>query len=107
MGCRGEFPHLQQVLDKYEQRGFAVLAVNLEPAHRDAVLPLLTAMRIDFVPLESDWAWAEANYGVQGTPSNALIDGQGRIVFTPDVHDDATRIVLERQVEALLDRQWK
>jgi hypothetical protein len=41
---------------------------------------------------------------VQGTPSNALIDGQGRIVFKPDVHDTASRIVLERQVEALLDR---
>jgi hypothetical protein len=81
-----------------------VLAVNLEPAQRQSVLPLLAAMRVGFVPLESDWAWAESNYGVQGTPSNALIDGQGRIVFKPDVHDTATRIVLERQVEALLDR---
>jgi hypothetical protein len=81
-----------------------VLAINLEPAQRESVLPLLAAMRVGFVPLESDWAWAEEHYKVDGTPSNALIDQQGRVVFRPDVHDTASRIVFERQVEALLDR---
>jgi hypothetical protein len=81
-----------------------VLAINLEPAQRQSVLPLLAAMRVGFVPLESDWDWAATHYDVQGTPSNALVDQQGRIVFRPDVHDTRTRIVLERQVEALLDR---
>jgi hypothetical protein len=92
------------VLDKYESRGLAVLAINLEPAQRQSVLPLLAAMRIGFVPLESDWAWAEQQYGVQGTPEAALIDRHGRIVFKPQVHNAATRAVLERQVEALLNR---
>jgi hypothetical protein len=81
-----------------------VLAINLEPTQREGVLPLLAAMRVGFVPLESEWGWAEKHYDVQGTPSNALIDAQGRIVFKPEVHDNASRIVLEREVEALLDR---
>ena len=81
-----------------------MLAINLEPAQRVSVLPLLAAMRVGFVPLESEWAWAEKHYDVQGTPSNALIDAQGRIVFRPEVHDSASRVVLEREVEALLDR---
>jgi hypothetical protein len=81
-----------------------VLAINLEPTQRESVLPLLAAMRVGFVPLESEWAWAEKHYDVQGTPSNALIDAQGRIVFRPEVHDSASRVVLEREVEALLDR---
>jgi hypothetical protein len=84
-----------------------VLAINLEPAQRDSVLPLLAAMRIGFVPLESDWAWAEKHYDVQGTPETALIDVEGRIVFRPAVHDTASRIALEHQVEALLDRAGK
>ena len=92
------------MLDKYEGRGFTVLAINLEPAQRQSVLPLLAAMGIRFVPLESDWPWADQQYGVQGTPETALIDAQGRIMFRPHVHDTATRIALERQVEALLNR---
>ena len=81
-----------------------MLAINLEPSQRQSVLPLLAAMRVGFVPLESEWAWAEKHYGVQGTPSTALIDAQGRIVFRPEVHDTASQIVLEHQVEALLGR---
>jgi hypothetical protein len=81
-----------------------VLAINLEPTQRQAVLPLLAAMGIGFVPLESDWAWAEQHYNVTGTPATALIDPEGRIVFRPEVHDTATQRLLERQVEALLDR---
>jgi hypothetical protein len=92
------------VLDKYESRGFAVLSINLEPAQRQSALPLLAAMRVGFVPLESDWDWAEKHYGVDGTPATALIDAQGRIVFRPEVHDTRSRILLERQVEALLER---
>ena len=64
-------------------------------------------MRVGFVPLESDWTWAEKQYQVQGTPATALIDRQGRVMFRPDVHDDASRLVLEREVEALLGRSSK
>jgi tetratricopeptide (TPR) repeat protein/peroxiredoxin len=103
-GCREEFPYLQQVLEKFETRGLAVLAINLEPTQRKSVLPLLTAMGIEFVPVESDWAWAEEQYGVTGTPEALLLDQQGRIMFKPVVHDAETRVGLERQVEALLDR---
>ena len=44
-----------------------MLAINVEPAQREQVLPLLAAMRVGFVPLESDWTWAEKHYDVQGT----------------------------------------
>jgi len=81
-----------------------VIAINLEPAQRPSVLPLLKATGISFVPLESEWDWAQKAYGVNGTPAAFLIDQQGRIMFKPEVHDAATRTVLERQVEALLNR---
>jgi peroxiredoxin/predicted metal-dependent hydrolase len=103
-GCREEFPHLQQVFEKYESRGLAVLAINCEPSQRKSVLPLLAAMGITFVPVESDWEWAEQQYDVTGTPEALLVDQQGRIMFKPSVHDTETRLGLERQVEALLNR---
>ena len=93
------------MLDKFESRGLTVLAINLEPAQRQQVLPLLKATGITFTPLESDWAWAEKEYGVDGTPAAMLIDPQGRIMFRPSVHDAETRMILERQIDALLARR--
>ncbi len=84
-----------------------MLAVNLEPTQRPQVQPLLAAMGIGFTPLESEWAWAQKAYGVEGTPASFLIDAEGRIMFRPEVHDTASERVLERQVEALLDRAGK
>ena len=51
----------------------------------------MTALGVGFVPLQSDWQWAEQNYGVKGTPETALVDQQGRIMFKPHVHDAETR----------------
>ena len=64
----------------------------------------MTALGVGFVPLQSDWQWAEQNYGVKSTPETALVDQQGRIMFRPHVHDAETRAVLAREVEALLNR---
>ena len=92
------------MLDKYESRGFSVVAVSVEPGQRESVLPVMTALGVRFVPVQSDWTWAEKNYGVKSTPETALIDQQGRIMFRPHVHDAETRGVLAREVEALLNR---
>jgi hypothetical protein len=92
------------VLEKFGSRGLTVLAINLEPTQRKSVPPLLEAMGVTFVSVESDWAWAEEQYGVTGTPEALLIDQQGRIMFKPVVNDADTRLGLERQVEALLNR---
>jgi len=92
------------VFEKYQGR-LNVLAINLEPTQRASVLPLLAAMGITFLPVESEWSWAEQNYGVQGTPEAMLVDQQGRIMFRPEVHDAETRAMLERQVDALLNRR--
>jgi hypothetical protein len=82
-----------------------MLAINLEPAQRASVLPLLTAMGITFASVESDWSWAQQHYDVQGTPDAQLVDQHGRIMFRPVVHSAETQAMLERQFEALLDRR--
>ena len=95
---------MQQVLDTYGSRGFSVVAISVEPGQKASVLPVMTALGVRFVPVQSDWTWAEKNYGVKSTPETALIDQQGRIMFKPHVHDAETRGVMEREVEALLNR---
>ena len=93
------------MLDKFEGRGFSVVAISVEPGQRESVLPVMAMLGVRFVPVQSDWTWAEKNYGVKGTPDTALVDQQGRIMFKPTAHDAETRAMLERQVEALLNRR--
>ena len=93
------------MFESYRNRGFTVLAINVEPEQRNLVTKVMAALGTDFVPLQSNWTWAEQNYGVKATPDTALIDQQGRIMFKPHVHDAETRGVLAREVEALLNRQ--
>ena len=95
---------MQRVLEMYRDRGFAVVAISVEPEQRGLVVPVMKALGVDFLPLQSDWKWAEDQYGVKSTPETALIDQQGRIMFRPHVHDAETRGVLAREVEALLNR---
>jgi hypothetical protein len=95
---------LQRVFEMYRDRGFAVVAISVEPEQRGLVVPVMKALGVDFLPLQSDWKWAEEQYAVKSTPETALIDQQGRIMFRPHVHDAETRGVLAREVEALLNR---
>jgi hypothetical protein len=81
-----------------------VLAINVDPEQRSLVTRVMAALGVGFVPLQSDWKWAETNYGVTSTPETALIDQDGRIMFKPHVHDAETEGVLAREVEALLNR---
>jgi hypothetical protein len=52
------------VFEAYRDRGFTVLAINVEPEQRSLVGKVMTALGVEFVPLQSDWTWAEQNYGV-------------------------------------------
>jgi thiol-disulfide isomerase/thioredoxin len=101
--CRGEFPALQRVLDKYKDRGFAILSLNVLPDERAFVMPYLTKNRYTFHALETDTDWAEKTYGARGFPTNLLIDGDGRIVFRPGIiRSPREQRTFELQIEALL-----
>lgn len=103
--CRGEFPTLQRVLDKYRDRGFAILSLNVLPEEKDFVMPYLTKNRFTFRPLETTTEWAEKTYGARGFPTNLLVDGDGRIVFKPGIiRSPREQRTFELQIEALLPR---
>jgi thiol-disulfide isomerase/thioredoxin len=106
--CRGEFPTLQRVLDKYKDRGFVILSPNVLPAENDLVMPYLRNTGYTFRPLQSNTDWAKENYGARGYPSNHLVDAEGRIVFNPGViRGERAARTFELQVEALLERAAK
>jgi thiol-disulfide isomerase/thioredoxin len=102
--CRGEFPELQKVSEKYGPDRFVILAVNVHPEEDDYVLPYMKGKKWGFVPLRGNVEFAEKELGANGYPTNLLIDTEGRIVFKPGViRGDEVR-KLELQIEALLPR---
>jgi thiol-disulfide isomerase/thioredoxin len=101
--CRGEFPTLQRVLDKYQDRGFAILSLNVLPEEKDFVMPYLTRNGFTFRPLETTTDWAEKTYGARGYPTNFLLDTDGRIVFKPGIiRSPREQRTFELQIESLL-----
>ncbi len=93
---------MQKVLDKYTPQGFAILSINVVTEEDEFVLPFMKGNGYGFLPLKSDWEWAKKTYHVGGTPTNFLIDAQGRIVFRPRVHDAESQRTLELEIESLL-----
>jgi thiol-disulfide isomerase/thioredoxin len=103
--CRGEFPTLQRVLDKYKDRGFEILSLNVLPEEKAFVMPYLTKNRFTFRALETTTEWAEKTYAARGFPTNLLIDADGRIMFKPGIiRSPREQRTFELQIEALLAR---
>jgi tetratricopeptide (TPR) repeat protein/thiol-disulfide isomerase/thioredoxin len=101
--CRGEFPYLQAILDKYTARGLVIVSPSVHPAEDALVLPYMTGMHWGFIPVHSTGEYAEKAYGARGFPSNYLIDQEGRILYKPGViRGGEAQRGLEIQIETLL-----
>ncbi|HEY3927989.1 MAG TPA: redoxin family protein [Candidatus Koribacter sp.] len=105
--CRGEFPFIQSVLDKYKDQGFEIVAVNVEPEENDFVLPIMKGFHLGFIPLEGSGEFATESYHVRGEPTNFLIGADGKLYFGPlePISSPNSERTLELQVLALLRQQ--
>ncbi|MFM8617605.1 MAG: redoxin domain-containing protein [Opitutaceae bacterium] len=100
--CRGEFPFLQSVLEKYRDRGFEILAINGHAPEEHMVLPLLKGWGLGFLPLRGTEEVVKA-YKVRGYPMNILVGPDGESFYEPPpVSTLAAQRELELQIEALL-----
>jgi thiol-disulfide isomerase/thioredoxin len=104
--CRGEFPHFENVLRKFDKKEVAYLAINIFPEQDEYVPSFMQGTRYSFTPLRSNSEWAEKVYKVRGAPTNFLIDQQGNIVFTSfRAHDRKTERMMELMIQSMLDRK--
>jgi thiol-disulfide isomerase/thioredoxin len=100
--CRGEFPTLRAVLEKYRSRGFEIVAINVHPNEDAWVMPLMKGWNLGFLPIHGGEELMQA-YNVKGAPSNFLYGPDGRIYYVPGpVNTVDARRELELQIEALL-----
>ncbi len=100
--CRAEFPHFESVLKKFKRNDVAYLAVNVMPLQDDYVLPFLQGTDYTFTPLRGTAEWAEQKYNVSAQPTNFLIDGDGRIVFSNFQINENNERMLELMIASML-----
>jgi thiol-disulfide isomerase/thioredoxin len=102
--CRGEFPHFQEVVNKYDKNELAYIGINVFPEQDDYVVPFMKGTGYTFTPLRSTADWAQEVYKVRGQPTNFLIDKEGNIVYSNFMINSNNQRMLELMIESLLKR---
>lgn len=102
--CRGEFPHFQEVVNKYSKDELAYIGINVFPEQDDYVVPFMKGTGYTFTPLRSTAEWAQEVYKVRGQPTNFLIDKEGNIVYNNFMINSNNQRMLEMMIESLLKK---
>ncbi|NML22331.1 redoxin domain-containing protein [Pseudoflavitalea sp. G-6-1-2] len=102
--CRGEFPHFQEVVNKYDNKQLAYLGINVFPEQDGYVVPFMRGTGYTFTPLRSTAEWAWDVYKVRGQPTNFLIDQEGNIVYSNFMINSNNQRMLELMIESLLKK---
>lgn len=101
--CRGEFPHFQNVVDKFMGQDLVYLGINIVQDQNDYVIPFMKSSGYTFIPLEDYEGRDKGNLDNRNAaPMNFLIDKTGRVVFKNFRTDGDSEDVLENMISALL-----
>jgi peroxiredoxin len=79
--CRAEMPELQEAYRHYQQRGFQVLAINLQEGPGE-VEPFMQELGLTFPALLDRDGALSRQYLVRALPASLLIDRQGKIALS-------------------------
>jgi len=100
--CRKSFPWMNEIYSRYKDRGFRIVAVNLDSDREDCD-KFLKKIPADFtIAFNPEGNVADA-YGVMGMPSSYLIDREGRIHATHMGFRDGDKAGIESEIRALLN----
>lgn len=94
--CRQEMPEFQTFFERYDERGFNVLAVDfLEPS--DVVIPFVEELGLTFDIAMDESGEINDTFQVPGYPTSILVDGNGVIL------ERHTTILTGEQLQEMLD----
>ena len=105
--CRQEFPHLDEIYQRYRRLGFTVLGVNVEEDTR-AAERWLADTPVSFPILFDRTNRVSREYDVVAMPSTVLIDRDGKVRHVHNGYQPGYENKYQTQVRALLrERQSK
>ncbi|MEM9254725.1 MAG: TlpA disulfide reductase family protein [Pseudomonadota bacterium] len=99
--CRQEFPHLDDLHEKYTDLGFTVFGVNVEQ-DRQSADRVLREIPVNFPILFDDENVVSELYNVDAMPMTVLVDRSGAVRFLHRGYKPGYEDNYERQVRALI-----
>jgi thiol-disulfide isomerase/thioredoxin len=100
--CKAAFPNYDDLHTRFRDRGFHVLAVNVDEQRKDADRFLAgrrPALQVVFDPQGR----APAALRVKGMPTSFLIDRRGQLRYVHEGFTDASLALYRREILALLE----
>ena len=100
--CLKEMPHLQKILNDYQDQGLTVVAINQDsPSDHAKVKPYVRQKRFDFVVIidEDKDLWDQFN--ITALPTTIVIDQSGNITYAHTGYKTGDEKELRSQIEAL------
>jgi len=98
--CRGENPNVLKAYNTFKDKGFTVVGISLDSKAADWKKAIIED-KMPWVELSDIKGWqneVSTYFGIQGIPSNLLVDPSGKIVAK-----DLRGIALERKLKELLN----
>jgi cytochrome c biogenesis protein CcmG/thiol:disulfide interchange protein DsbE len=99
--CRRSFPWMNEMTQKYGERGFKVVAINVDKKRADADR-FLAQMPAKFPVVFDPAGAAPTAWDVKGMPSSFLVDARGNVVAAEEGFTDERKAELEAKIRALL-----
>jgi len=110
-GCRAEMPEFISVKERFGDKGFEIVAVNIDNKKKNALkflekLEKNTGHKVNFSVLFDPDKKLAGQYNPPALPASYLIDRNGTIVKVYDASfDDSSRVELEHAIEGMLGEQ--
>ena len=99
--CKKSFPWINTLHNKYKDKDFKVIAINID-SDRKAAIRFLESMNIDFSVAYDPDGVTPAKYQLKAMPSSFLIGRDGKIISSFSGFKNDAKVAIEKQLEKLL-----
>jgi cytochrome c biogenesis protein CcmG/thiol:disulfide interchange protein DsbE len=99
--CRQTFPWMNDMQKRYSDKGFQILAVNVDKKQADADA-FLAKVPAEFKVLFDSAGKNPTLYGIVGMPTSFLIGRDGKVIMQHTSFHEADRETLEAQIRTAL-----
>lgn len=102
--CRKSFPWMNEIQKRYADKGFIIVAINLDK-DKKFVEKFLKKYPANFIVALDPKGNSASAYKVQGMPSSYLVDQKGDLKYTHIGFREKSKNNIELQIKELLKRR--